>query len=595
MFYRIIALVSMLTWALVLPAPTQAQTTPGVVHYDGRLEDGDTPANGPYSITFALYGESNGGSAIWTETHTVDVTQGLFSVQLGSVEPLPSQALQDNDELYLGLQVEESGEMTPRLPVASTFFALRAGFADEIRDGAVTSSKLAQGSVSTEQLENGAVTAAKLADDAAVRNVNGRRGAITLEAGSNVSISESDGTFTISSSGPGQGGGGDITSVEAGKGLEGGGSGGDVTLSLADQGVDGAALQDGSVSTGKLAEGAVTSSRLADGAVNSSRLAEGAVTSSRLAERAVTTAALDDGAVTASKLASGAAVTELNGLRGAVTLAAGSNVELSESDGTLTISSVAEGEEGDVTAVDAGEGLSGGGESGDVTLRLADGGVTTDKLSDDAVTSDKLSDEAVTSDKLADESVTEDKLRDEAVTRSKLASDAAVGSLNGRTGNVRLNGGRQIQIEEDDDVITISYTGRLGGDDSSVRWKRDVEPLRDALETVSQLRGVSYVWKDTEKDDIGLIAEEVGAVVPEVVEFEDDGTYARTVNYSRLVAVLIEAVKEQQAHIVNRDQQIERLSDRLDALERRMDVYDPQERARTQQDSNEPISGASLR
>ena len=49
------------------------------------------------------------------------------------------------------------------------------------------------------------------------------------------------------------------------------------------------------------------------------------------------------------------------------------------------------------------------------------------------------------------------------------------------------------------------------------------------------------------KHDIGLIAEEVGEVVPEVVAYEENGVDAKGVDYARLTAVLIEAVKEQQA------------------------------------------------
>jgi hypothetical protein len=84
---------------------------------------------------------------------------------------------------------------------------------------------------------------------------------------------------------------------------------------------------------------------------------------------------------------------------------------------------------------------------------------------------------------------------------------------------------------------------------SSRRWKTDIQPIEDALEKVRQLRGVSYVWKEDGKQNIGLIAEEVAEVIPEVVAFEENGKDARAIDYSRLVAVLIEAVKEQQKEI----------------------------------------------
>jgi hypothetical protein len=84
---------------------------------------------------------------------------------------------------------------------------------------------------------------------------------------------------------------------------------------------------------------------------------------------------------------------------------------------------------------------------------------------------------------------------------------------------------------------------------SSRRWKTNIQPLQNALGLVEQLRGVSYDLKDSGKHEIGVIAEEVGAVVPEVVSYEDNGKDARGVDYSRLTALLIEAIKVQQAQI----------------------------------------------
>ncbi len=84
---------------------------------------------------------------------------------------------------------------------------------------------------------------------------------------------------------------------------------------------------------------------------------------------------------------------------------------------------------------------------------------------------------------------------------------------------------------------------------SSKRWKTNIEPVEGALEKVQRLRGVSFDWKSDGRHDIGLIAEEVGEVIPEVVAYEANGTHARSVDYGRLVALLIEATKEQQKTI----------------------------------------------
>ena len=58
---------------------------------------------------------------------------------------------------------------------------------------------------------------------------------------------------------------------------------------------------------------------------------------------------------------------------------------------------------------------------------------------------------------------------------------------------------------------------------SSRRWKTKIIPIEKALEKVQRLQGVSYDWKADGTHHIGLIAEEVGAVVPEVVIYEEDG------------------------------------------------------------------------
>ena len=91
---------------------------------------------------------------------------------------------------------------------------------------------------------------------------------------------------------------------------------------------------------------------------------------------------------------------------------------------------------------------------------------------------------------------------------------------------------------------------------SSRRFKTDIQTLPDALDKVEKLRGVSYTLKATGKREIGVIAEEVGAVVPEVVTYEANGKDARSVDYTRLTALLIEATKEQQTLIRQQQKQI---------------------------------------
>ncbi len=173
-----------------------------------------------------------------------------------------------------------------------------------------------------------------------------------------------------------------ITAVEAGAGLTGGGSSGTVTLNVG----AGAGIQ-----------------------VDAD------------------TVSIANNGVTAAMLQDSAAVKKLNNLTGNVTLAAGSNVNISTSGQTITISSTAGGASGDITAVSAGAGLTGGGTSGAVTLDVGAGagiqvdantvsvaplGITNGMLAPNAVDSSKIADGTVTTADLANGAVTDAKVTD---------------------------------------------------------------------------------------------------------------------------------------------------------------------------------------
>ena len=101
---------------------------------------------------------------------------------------------------------------------------------------------------------------------------------------------------------------------------------------------------------------------------------------------------------------------------------------------------------------------------------------------------------------------------------------------------------------------------------SDERLKENISDLTNALEKVIQLRGVSYNWKDkanySEKTQIGLIAQEVEKIIPELVDCDSQGYYA--VQYTHLVPLLIEAVKELNNLISERDNEIDLIQSKLD-------------------------------
>ena len=95
---------------------------------------------------------------------------------------------------------------------------------------------------------------------------------------------------------------------------------------------------------------------------------------------------------------------------------------------------------------------------------------------------------------------------------------------------------------------------------SSIRFKDHVQPIESAIDTITKLQGVSYSWKDTGKKDFGFIAEQVGKILPEIVEWSADPQYANTMDYTRIISFLVEAVKEQQ-------KKIDILTERLDKID----------------------------
>ncbi|MEK9603814.1 MAG: tail fiber domain-containing protein [Flavobacteriaceae bacterium] len=104
---------------------------------------------------------------------------------------------------------------------------------------------------------------------------------------------------------------------------------------------------------------------------------------------------------------------------------------------------------------------------------------------------------------------------------------------------------------------------------SDARYKTQIEELTDALDIVLQLRGVRHEWKSNAGKKfspgtvLGLIAQEVEPYLPEVVRTDQDGY--KSVDYTKLAPLLIEAIKSQQ-------KQIDEQEERLNAIEKKLGI-----------------------
>ena len=81
---------------------------------------------------------------------------------------------------------------------------------------------------------------------------------------------------------------------------------------------------------------------------------------------------------------------------------------------------------------------------------------------------------------------------------------------------------------------------------SDIRFKNDIQSIDNPIELLNRLNGVSFKWINTETKSYGLIAQELEKVMPELVSTTND---TKSVMYIPIIAILIEAIKQQQKEI----------------------------------------------
>jgi hypothetical protein len=108
-----------------------ASLFPTGISYQGKLMDASgNPLTGTYTVTFSLYNASTGGTALSTDSHAVQVSQGLFTTTLNfNTNDINGQAL------WLGIAVNTDPEMTPRQSFQPVPYALMAQGVNAVTSG----------------------------------------------------------------------------------------------------------------------------------------------------------------------------------------------------------------------------------------------------------------------------------------------------------------------------------------------------------------------------------------------------------------------------------------------------------------------------
>ncbi len=448
--------------------------TPNLLNYQGKLIIGGFAVSGPFSMTFSIYSSEIGGSALWTEIQTVTVAKGVFNVMLGSVTPFPSTVFSSAGDRFLGIKVGNDPEIAPRFRLTSAAFAIRAREAEGVVDGAINTADLA----------DGIVTAPKIAAGQVVKSVNGRTDAVTLVAGTNVTLTPSGNTITIASTAAGVpsinnitgpvtisgAGGATITTrrdsivITAGSGGTGNGiqgvqntnntlditnpNGPTATINVKNNAISGLQLADNAVASAKIVDGTISNIDIAATAsIAESKLALNFPTHSNTNDPTATEKAAlvgtngtpsstnrfvtdNDVRNSNSRPPNGAAGGDLTGTYPSPAIANNAVTSAKIADGTIQQTDLAFAlGTGDITDVNAGTGLTGGGTSGSVTLSVATSGITSSMIQDGAVNSNKI------------------------------GSSQVVKSINSLRDNVTLAAGQNVIITPIGNTLTIAATG----------------------------------------------------------------------------------------------------------------------------------------
>jgi hypothetical protein len=243
---------------------------------------------------------------------------------------------------------------------------------------------------------------------------------------------------------------------------------------------------------------------------------------------------------------------------------AGSRVVVADASGNLTATALASSYDGDIQSVTAGDGLTGGGTSGAVTVTAsANNGLTVNSGADAIQLGGALT----------------------ASTTITAGNFDMTYNMSG-TGDFRVqdNGTDVLFIKDDGNVgigqtnptYKLHVTGKVKtngiNETSDARLKTNVRAIESALDKVLRLEGVTYDWKTKEFPQMqfsegrqyGLIAQQVESVIPELVQTDGEGW--KSIEYSHLVPVLIEALKEMKGLVGTQQEQIDVLKAELQTL-----------------------------
>ena len=143
-----------------------------------------------------------------------------------------------------------------------------------------------------------------------------------------------------------------------------------------------------------------------------------------------------------------------------------------------------------------------------------------------------------------------------------------------------LRGDGSLGLGTGDPQARLDVNGDIRGNNfpttSDLRYKKDIQPISDALALTLGLEGIKHNWNYEDYPEknfnegytLGFVAQDVNKILPELVSIDKEGYYS--VAYSKMVPLLVESIKEQQNIIEQQREQLEAYNARLERIERLM-------------------------
>lgn len=373
-------MIKQLAATIALALPMSALALSNSFSYQGSLNDGGSPATGSYDLQFQLQTSAGGNVGAPLVREDVAVSGGLFAVELDFGAAISSGDFRLQIGVRPGASTGAYTTLSPTTNIRPTPQAQVAGIASEavtVSPDSISSASIQSGAVTTSEIADNTVLSADIADgtigavDVDINEVQWRV-STACSPGQAIRSIAANGAVTCENTV----GGGTVTSIATGTGLTGGPITASGTISIATGGVTSALIADGTVASVDIADGSISAFDLAASSVNGSKIEDGTV-------------GLDD--IDTAQVQH----------RVFATCPAGSSIREVLATGGVTC----ETDDGTVTSVASGAGLSGGPITSSGTLSIATGGVTSTMIADGTVANADLAANSVNAGNIVDGSV----------------------------------------------------------------------------------------------------------------------------------------------------------------------------------------------